>query len=213
MRLLPPSVPGSGAATARVAAVLAAGSFVLLCGCSGGSSSPTDRTTPATTAPHTTPTAALCSPSSVSASVEFTEFGGSSSALAGGVLFRDIGGAPCALQGVPEVQVLAPDGQLISTYQAPGPAHLVTAVLTPAAPAGTGAQAASSITFSSWGCAVGSFSLTVRFPGWASSVPAAASGSTTSTTGPTTNVTGPPCAPAQEVDQTIYIGPVTPVTT
>lgn len=205
-----PSVPGPRATTVRVASVLCAASLGLLSACSGGSSA-THTTSPTTSKPAKT-TAVACSQSSVSASVEFTKFGGSSSSLAGGVLFKNTGSTSCSLRGVPTVEVVGLDGQPISTYQERGPAAIVTAVLTPAAPAGTGVGAASSVTFSSWTCTVGSFTLTVEFPGWASSIPAAAQGSTTSTTGTPLNTAGPPCTETQEPDQTIYIGPVTPVT-
>jgi len=147
---------------------------------------------------------AACSPSSVSASISFTKFGGSSSSLAGAVLFDDTTGSPCALRGVPRVQVVVAGGQTIPTYQATGPADDVTAVLTPAPPSGTGARAAASITFSSWTCATSSFSLTVRFAGWTTSVPAAPN--TTSGTNSTT-----PCSVATETGQTLYMGPVSPV--
>ena len=120
------------------------------------------------------------------------------------MLFGDTTGSPCALHGVPRVQVVTTGGQSIPLYQATGPADDVTAVLTPAPPSGTGARAAASITFSSWTCETSSLSLTVRFPGWTTSVPAApdASSGTNSTT---------PCSPAAETGQTLYMGPVTPV--
>jgi hypothetical protein len=195
---------GSRTTAVRVASVLGVASLGLLSACSGGpSASPTTTTTSTPKA-----TAATCAPSSVSASVEFTQFGGSDSSLAGGLLFSNTGSAPCSLKGVPKVQVVALDGQPISTYQAQGPATIVPAVLSP----GSTSTAASSITFSDWTCAVGSFTLTVEFPGWASSIPAQAKGSVTSTTGPTANTTGPPCTQARVTGQTIYIGPVTPVT-
>jgi hypothetical protein len=200
------SVPCSRTTAVRVASVLGLASLGLLSACSGGpSASPTTSTT---SAPSARATAAACAPSSVSASVEFTQFGGSDSSLAGGLLFSNTGSTPCSLRGVPKVEVVALDGQPISTYQASGPAKILTAVLTP----GSASTAASSITFSDWTCTVGSFTLTVAFPGWASSIPAQAKGSTTSTTGPTANTTGPPCTQAQVTGQTIYIGPVTPVT-
>jgi hypothetical protein len=203
-RLRSAVAPASTATTVRLASLLGAGSFVLLAACSGGSPSAGPATTTAPTPATTVPTVAACAPSSVAASVDFTKFGGTSSSLAGAVVLRDTGTAACSLHGMPQVEVVAPDGQPISTYQAAGPDQVTTAVVTPAAPAGTGAEAASSITFSSWTCLVGSFSLTVRFAGWATSVPAA-SGSSTGTT-------PPPCTQAQEVGQTIYISPVTAVT-
>jgi hypothetical protein len=200
------SGPRSRATAVRLGSVLGLASLGLLSACSGGpAASPTTSTT--TSAPKAKATAEACPPSSVSASVEFTQFGGSDSSLAGGLLFSNSGSTPCSLQGVPKVQVVALDGQPITTYQAPGPADVAAAVLPP----GSTSPAASSITFSDWTCTVGSFTLTVRFPGWASSIPAQAKGSTTSTTGPVATTTGPPCTQARVTDQTIYIGPVTPV--
>jgi hypothetical protein len=204
-RLRSAVAPASAATTVRLASLLGAGSLVLLAACSGGSPSAAPATTSTVAAAATTmPTVAACAPSSVSATVHFTKFGGTSSSLAGAVLFRDTGATACSLHGVPQVQVVAPDGQPISTYQAPGPVQTTTAVVTPPAPSGTGAEGASSITFSSWTCLVGSFSLTVRFPGWTAPVPALS--------GSSTGNTPPPCTPAQEAGQTIYISPVTAVT-
>jgi hypothetical protein len=201
------SESGSRSTAARVASVLGLASLGLLSACSGGpSASPTTSTT--TSAPTAKATAAACPPASVSASVEFTQFGGSDSSLAGGLLFSNTGNTSCSLRGVPKVQVVALDGQPIATYQAPGPANIVTAVLTP----GSASTAASSITFSDWTCTVGSFTLTVEFPGWTSSIPAQAKGSVTSTTAPTSYTTGPPCTEAQVTGQTIYISPVASVT-
>ena len=185
--------------------VLGLASLATLGACGGGSPSATPTTTTAPTA-TTAPSAPPCTASSVSAAIDFTKFGGTSSSLAGAVIFTDTAGAACALHGVPRVQVLMTDGQTIPIYQAPAPPGGSTVVLGPTT------RGASSITFSSWGCTPGSFTLTVQFPGWTSSVPAASEGSTTSTTGPTSNVTGPPCTAAKEVNQTIYISPVTAVT-
>ncbi|HXQ43570.1 MAG TPA: DUF4232 domain-containing protein [Acidimicrobiales bacterium] len=201
---MPPSVPGR-TTVVRAAAVLAASCLGLLSACSGGSPSATSRTTAPTTSPQpTTPGAPACAPSSVAASVDFTKFGGTSSTLAGALVFRDTSSTPCALSGVPRVQVLGSGGQPIPTVQAPGPARVVPAVLTPATAGGTGAGAGASITFSSWHCATDTLSLSVRFPGWSSPVPAAptAASGTNSTT---------PCSVSAETGQTIYIGPVEPV--
>jgi hypothetical protein len=202
------SVPRSATTVVRMASVLGVVTLGLLSSCSGGPSASPPHASTTTTTPKAKTAAAACPPSSVSASVEFTQFGGADSALAGGLLFSNTGSTPCSLRGVPKVQVVALDGQAISTYQAPGPATILTAVLSP----GSASAAASSITFSDWTCTVGSFTLTVQFPGWTSSIPAQAKGSTTSTTAPITNATGPPCTQAQVTGQTIYISPVAPVT-
>jgi hypothetical protein len=175
--------------------------LLLLGACSSPSPSATRTTAPVTRLPTTTvPDVALCSASSVSASVDFTQFAGSNTSPAGAVLFHDTGTAPCALRGVPQVQVESDSGQLLPTFEAPGPANIATAVLTPAAPSGTGSRAASSVTFSAWGCGVNSFTLEVRFPQWANPVPAP------------TGATGGSCTAAQDTDETIYVGPVTTVT-
>lgn len=158
--------------------------------------------TPSFAATHRTSSAktiskvATCPSSSVSASVDFTQFGGTASSLAGAVVFHNTGTTECSLRGVPRVEVISNNGQVIPTYEAPNfTEHLPTALLKAAHPS-QGAQAGSSITFSSWTCTLKSFSLTVRFPGWATSVPATA---------------GPPsgsCPPSQEVDETVFVGPV-----
>ncbi|MGH9016595.1 MAG: DUF4232 domain-containing protein [Acidimicrobiales bacterium] len=180
------------------ALVAGAGSLgILLSACSGGSSDSTTTAPPTTKAPAKVTTSA-CTASEVSAAVNWTKFGGSSSTLAGGIVFTDTGSDPCALRGVPRVQVLALDGSSIPTYQAGGPAAIASTVVTPAASAGGGTTAVASVTFSSWTCTVGSFSMTVRFPSWSSTIPV-----------PAATSTGPACTTTQEPDQTIYIGPVT----
>jgi hypothetical protein len=164
-------------------------------GCSSPSSSTSHEGLPTTT----TSAVAACPSTSVSAALHFTQFGGSSSSLAGAVVFRNTGNTTCALRGVPRVQVISDGGQVIPTFEAPNFAvRLPTAVLTAGSPT-AGGQAGSSITFSSWGCTMNSFSLTVRFAGWTGSVPAAAGSPSGS------------CSPSAEMDQTVYIGPVTAI--
>ena len=87
-------------------------------------------------------------------------------------------------------------------YQVAGPATVVSVDLSPGAPAGTGAEAAASITFSDWSCETSTFSLAVRFPGWTSSIPAVANATDA------TNSTNP-CTVTSETGQSIYMGPVT----
>jgi hypothetical protein len=190
----------------RVASVLVVGSGLILAACSGAPTATSTTTSSTSAAPRTT--AARCSAASVSAAVVYTAFGGANSSVAGAVVFKDTGTSPCSLQGEPHVQVSSSDGSAISTYQAPGPTDTAAAVLTPSA--GSGAQAASSITFSDWMCKVGTFSLSVRFPGWSSALPAGTgAGSTTSTTSAGAVGTTPaPCAQSQVTGQTVYVSPV-----
>jgi hypothetical protein len=191
---------------ARWAMVLAAVALGCLPACSGGSPSATSKTTSTTGRPTpTTPTVAACSPASVKAVVDFTKFGGTSSALAGAVLFSDVSTTSCALSGVPQVQVLGADGQTIPTYQVKGPAKVAPAVLTPSTATGGGAQAGASITFSSWLCATNTMSLTVRFPGWTTSIPAAPTASSG-------NNSPTPCSATAETDEALYMGSVALVT-
>lgn len=186
----------------RGAAILAAGTLGLLPACSGSPSPHVASST--TTRPKTTvPTVAACTPSSVSASVAFTKFGGTSSSLAGAVLFADTGTSSCSLRGVPTVTVLGPGAEPIPTFEAPtGTAGGAAAVLTPSTAAGPGDRGGASITFSSWTCATTSLSFTVSFPGWATPVPAAPTASSG-------NNSPTPCSASDEADQTLYIGPVT----
>ena len=182
------------------AVVVTAGSALLFAACSSPSPSATGTTSSTTSRPTTpVPAVAPCLPSSVSASVDFTQFAHANTAPAGAIVFRDTGTAPCVLRGVPQVQVASSTGQTVAAYQAPGPAAVDSAVVTPAPPSGTGSDAAASVTFSAWGCPLGSFSLVVRFPGWAGPVTAG------------TRSAGGSCTSAQGSNQTIYIGPVTAV--
>jgi hypothetical protein len=188
----------------RSLAVMAVASLGLLSACSGGSPSATSKTAPTTHPPTTAPAAAACSAASVSASIDFTKFGGSSSSLGGAVLFTDSAATPCSLRGVPQVQVLTAAGQSMAIYQVAGPADVVPVNLTPGTPTSTGTKAAASITFSDWSCETNTFSLSVRFPGWKTSVPAAANA--TSGTNSTT-----PCTFTSETGQSVYMGPVASV--
>lgn len=160
---------------------------------------------PALAASHKNPPAkttakvAACPSSSVSATVDFTKFGGTSSSVAGAVVFRNTGQTACSLRGIPRVQVLSNSGQVIPTYEAPNfAARPPTAVLT-AGHAAQGAQVGSSFTISSWTCSVTSFSLTLRFPGWAGSIPVAPEPSSGS------------CTASGEANETLYVGPVTTI--
>ncbi|HVC70883.1 MAG TPA: DUF4232 domain-containing protein [Acidimicrobiales bacterium] len=176
-----------------VATVLGAVSIVLLASCSGASPKVGKSGSPSSST--TTATVAACSASSVSASVDFTTFGGSSTSPAGAVVFDNTSGNSCSLRGIPTIELVGADGQVIPSFPAPSsPAHDGTAVLTPG-----GKPAASSITWSSLTCLAGSYSLAVTFPGWSSSVPA---GSTAGYQGPACTVTG----------TTVYVSPVELIT-
>ena len=180
--------------TLLAAAVLSALLFLV----AGGSSpalAATHKSAPAKTAAKV----AACPSSSVSATADFTQFGGSSSSVAGAVVFRNTGPTACSLRGIPRVQVLSNSGQVIPTYQAPNFARrLPTAVLT-AGQATQSAQAGSSLTISSWTCSLTSFSLALRFPGWAGSIPVAPAPSSGS------------CTASGGANETLYVGPVTTI--
>jgi hypothetical protein len=176
-----------------------AGSALLLAACS----SPTPKANTTTTSGPTTtvvPTAA-CAPAAVTATVQYTTIGGSATAPAGAVVFVNTSNSPCSLHGVPTVQLVGGDGQVIPTFQAPSsPANAGTAVLASnSSPGLHGSMAASSVTWSSLTCVAGSYSLAVRFPGWSTSVPA----------GSTAGYSGPACT---EADQTVYVSPVQRIT-
>jgi hypothetical protein len=180
-------------------AVAVIGSALLLAACS----SPTPKASTTTTSGPTTTVvhAAACTPAALTATVQYTTIGGSATAPAGAVVFVNTSTSPCALHGVPTVQLVGGDGQVIPTFQAPSsPAKAGTAVLaSDSSPSLHGSMAASSVTWSSLTCLAGSYSLAVRFPGWSASVPA----------GSTAGYKGPPCAAA---DQTVYVSPVQRIT-
>jgi hypothetical protein len=169
-----------------------------------GGPSPAARHTHGTASTTTRPAAEVpaCAPSGLSASLDFTQIGGSNTAPAGALLLHNTSAAACSLTGVPDVQVVNAGGQPIAVHEQPSVAtDAVPAVLAPqgsAGGSGRSAVAGSSLTWSSWTCTAGTYSLTVRFPGWTSSVPAPPP-----TTAP---ADAPVCAPT---DQTIYVGPVT----
>jgi hypothetical protein len=136
-----------------------------------------------------------CTPSQISTSVVLYALGSAPSAPAGAVLFHNISGTGCSLRGVPTVGVLDASGQRIAVYQRSStPRRAVAAVLQPSS---TGKAAGSSLTWSSWSCKEGSFSLTIRFPGWSTSVPA--------TWGSVAGYSGTPCA---VTSATLYVSAV-----
>jgi hypothetical protein len=183
----------------KLPALLAATVLSVLGSLGAGGSSPALAATHKSPPARTTTKVAACPSSSVSATADFTQFGGSSSSVAGAVVFRNTGQTACSLRGIPRVEVLSNSGQVIPTYQAPNfAARLPTAVLAPGHPAHS-AQAGSSFTISSWTCSPSSFSLTLRFPGWAGSIPVAPEPSSGS------------CTASGGADETLYVGPVTTI--
>ncbi|HEY2562209.1 MAG TPA: hypothetical protein VGI44_00785 [Acidimicrobiales bacterium] len=138
---------------------------------------------------------ASCTPSQISTSVTLYVLGSAPTAPAGAVLFHNISSTACSLQGVPTVGVLNAGGQRLSVYEpASVPRSAVPAVLQPSS---TGSQAGSSLTWSSWSCPEGSFSLAIRFPGWSTSVPAS--------WGSVAGYSGTPCA---VTGATVYVSTV-----
>lgn len=142
-----------------------------------------------------TATVSACAPSQISTSVQLYALGSSPSAPAGAVLFHNTSGTACSLRGVPTVAVLDASGQRIAVYQRSStPRRAVSAVLQPSS---AGKAAGSSLTWSAWSCPEGSFSMTIRFPGWSTSVPAA--------WGSVAGYSGAPCA---VTGATVYVSPV-----
>jgi hypothetical protein len=183
----------------KLPVLLAAAVLSALAMLTAGGSSPAHAANHKGPPAKTTAKAAACPSSSVSATADFTQFGGSSSSVAGAVLFRNTGQTACSLRGVPRIQVLSNSGQVIPTYEAPDfAARLPTVVLTAGHPAQS-AQAGSSFTISSWTCSVSSFSLTLQFPGWARSIPVAPEPSSGS------------CTASGGANETLYVGPVTTI--
>jgi hypothetical protein len=147
-------------------------------------------------APHHAAHVAACTPAHVSATLFLTPVGGDSSSLAGAVVYTDTSGAPCTLSGIPTVHAVNPNGQALSASQAPAAPHQAKAVTLHPAGEGKEPDAATSITWSNWGCPRNSFALQVRFRGW--------HGSLTVPWGATTGYTGPACDGQQA---TLYVSP------
>lgn len=138
-----------------------------------------------------------CNPSDLSGTLALTGLGDSPSTLAGAVLFSKASSGTCSLKGVPKVSVVSASGQTITVAQAPMTLHRVAPVtLSSPSSAGVG-PVGSSITWSGWGCPIGSFALVVRFAGWTRSL--------TVPYGTTNGYAGKPCTGSGE---TIYVGPV-----
>jgi Protein of unknown function (DUF4232) len=137
---------------------------------------------------------ASCTPSQISTSLQLYTLGKSPTSPAGAVLFHNTSGTACSLRGVPTVGVLNQAGQRIAVYQRSSTSRRpVAAVLQPSS---GGKAAGSSLTWSAWSCSAGSYALTVRFPGWSTSVPA------------TWGSIPPPDGPCAVTGATIYVGPV-----
>jgi Protein of unknown function (DUF4232) len=183
------------ASRAVVALALSAVGFSLLLPASASAAAPSS---PGRSVAQKTPPAS-CTPSQISTSVQLFTLGSSPTAPAGAVLFHNISGTACSLRGVPTVGVLNAAGQRLPVYQRSStPRRPVAAILQPSS---TGKAAGSSLTWSSWSCPEGSFSLTIRFPGWATSVPASWA--------PVAGYAGSPCT---VTGATLYVSPVATIT-
>jgi hypothetical protein len=140
-----------------------------------------------------------CRPSDLSATIVITPVGGSSSSLAGAIVFANSSSTACALRGVPKVAVVNPGGQAIDVSQVPDFVRHKPRVVVPASPSSARlADAGTSITWSNWSCAKGSFALVVKFAGWSDSL--------TVPWGSTTGYAGAPCVGEQAA---LYVGPIT----
>jgi hypothetical protein len=139
-----------------------------------------------------------CRPADLSATLVLTPVGGSSSSLAGAVVLADTSHRSCSLRGVPKVRVVGPSGQAVSVFEAPGGARHARPVTLQGSPStARRPDAGTSITWSAWSCAKGSFALAVQFSGW--------KGPITVPWGSTAGYTGTPCSGGEA---TIYVGPV-----
>lgn len=144
------------------------------------------------------PAVGPCHPVALSASLTLTPVGGSSSSLAGAVVLADMSRTSCSLRGVPKVRVVGPSGQPIPVFEAPVAArHARPVTLAGTSSTAPRRDAGSSITWSAWSCAKGSFALTVQFPGWKRPI--------TVPWGTTAGYAGAPC---NGEEATIYVGPV-----
>jgi hypothetical protein len=139
-----------------------------------------------------------CALSAVSGLLDLGSVGGSSTSPAGAMVLHDTSNASCTLEGVPEVSVEDAGGSAIALYELRSvPRHDAAVVLTPGT---SGRSAEASITWSSWTCAPGSYSVEVRFDGWAHRLTLTSSGAP-ATAGSTCTGT----------DKTVYVGAVTTV--
>jgi hypothetical protein len=140
-----------------------------------------------------------CTPSDLTATLLLTPVGGSSSSIAGAVIFANVSATPCSLHGgIPKVHVVGPSGEAISAPQVPIQNRHSRPVTLPAASSTVGRpDAGSSITWSNWSCAKGSFALSVQFSG--------VSGPITVPWGTTTGYSGTPCDGG---DAALYVSPL-----
>jgi hypothetical protein len=142
---------------------------------------------------------AVCTPSDLSATLLLTPVGGSSSSIAGAVIFANVSNKPCSLHGgIPKVHVVGPSAKAISAPQVPIPTRHSRPVTLPAAGSKVGRpDAGSSITWSNWSCAKGSFALSVQFSGMSSPI--------TVPWGTMTGYSGTPCDGG---DAALYVSPL-----
>ncbi|HEX3567882.1 MAG TPA: DUF4232 domain-containing protein [Acidimicrobiales bacterium] len=144
-------------------------------------------------------TVASCTPSQISTSLELYTLGTSPTSPAGAVLFHNTSAKACTLRGVPTVGVLNATGQRIAVYQRSSTSNRPVAALLQ--PSSSGKAAGSSLTWSAWSCPAGSFSLTIRFAGWSTSVPAT-----------WTSAVGNPGGPCTVTGATLYVSTVATIT-
>jgi hypothetical protein len=140
-----------------------------------------------------------CGPGALTASLEVTGEGSTSTSLAGSIVFHDTSARACTLQGVPRVVMVTAGGQAVHLFEeAVGATGAASVRLVPRSSGDGGTLAAASITWSDLTCGVGSFTVSVRFAGWSTPLRASdglGAGSSTA-----------PCTLSK--DQTVYVGPV-----
>jgi hypothetical protein len=179
--------------TRRLAVLALALGAVILFLLSSVSASATAHRTVAQTKP-----VATCAPTQITTALELLTLGKLPTSPAGAVLFHNTSGTACSLRGVPTVGVLNQAGQRIVVYQRSSTPHRPQAAVLQ--PSSSGKAAGSSLTWSSWSCSPGSYTLTIRFPGWSTSVAA------------TWGSIPPPNGPCAVTGATIYVGPVATIT-
>jgi hypothetical protein len=189
----PPGVCGERAVRAAVATAAAALGFLVVALPASGAPTARPELGGRTFAAGGGP--APCGPSEVTGLLDLGAVGGSNTSPGGAMVFRDVAPTPCTLKGAPAVAAVNAMGAPVPLYEMPVvPRHDRAVVLTPGR---SGRTAAASVTWSYWGCPPGSYSLRVRFTGWAKpdELPSSQAAA----------YSGPPCT---NTGQTIYVGAV-----